>query len=382
MSALNVSFSHPPPALKIFLFCPRSVIFLFLLAVSSYALHAQEKQYYFFHPYTYGSDALYNPVSLLADGGFDSYQILDRQPAWNNIEWNIAATNVWRSLISPLPVISAFGWKRFIRQEIIPSSFNINDAQYAPNIALHTIGGGMEYRKISEWYDYYDVPLPYICGIATCVAYEFINEVVENGPQTSPNEDCIPDVLIFQPLGFILFSFDGAAEFFSSTLQMNDWSEQTGLSFAPFAVRNAGQNFVMKLALNRNRSTNIFFHFGEFALLGLSLKTNFEYAVSFGGGFASTGVKDLPTINGVPSNTVISGPIAGIYYDRNNSLLASVVYSTNQNTRFRMNLFPGLLSSSEYCPGIFLTISGNGSTTAGLTMRILPVGLSFFSPHK
>ena len=98
----------------------------------------------------------------------------------------------------------------------------------------------------------------------------------------------------------------------SSTLQMNDWSEQTGLSFAPFAVRNAGQNFVMKLALNRNRSTNIFFHFGEFALLGLSLKTNFEYAVSFGGGFASTGVKDLPTINGVPSNTVISGPIAGI----------------------------------------------------------------------
>ena len=359
----------------------RNILLLFFLFLAT-SLHAQEKEYYFFHPYTYGSDGLFNPISLIEIGGFDSYQIIDREPTWQNTDWNIAAANVWRSLISPLPVISAFGWKRFMQQEILPSSLNVNEAQWVPNIMLHTIGGGMDYRKISEWYNYYNVPVPYLCGILTCVAYEFINETVENGPQTSPNEDCIPDVLIFQPLGFILFSFDGASEFFSSTLQMNDWSEQTGLSFAPFAIRNAGQNSVMKLALNQDRSTNLFFHFGEFAIFGLSLKTNSEYAVSFGGGVASTGVKDLPTINGVPENTVTSGPMAGIYYDRNNSLLASVVYSDNQNTRFRLNLYPGMLSSYEYCPGVFLTIAANGSTIAGVTMQILPVGLCSFSPHQ
>ena len=380
MTALNVSFSYYGASIKKNVYCRRRLVLLLVFLLAA-ALHAQDKQYYFFHPYSYGSDALFNPVSLLADGGFDSFQILDRQPTWQNVYWNNAATSVWRSLISPLPVINAFGWKRFMRQEIIPSSFNINDAQYAPNIALHTIGGGMEYRKISEWYDYYNVPLPYLCGILTCVAYEFVNETVENGRYIYPNEDCIPDVLIFQPLGFILYSFDGAAEFFSSTLQMNDWSEQVELSFAPFAVRNAGQNFVMKLALNHNRSTNLFFHFGEFALLGLSFKTNSEEAVSFGGGFASTGTKDLPWQNGVPSNTVTTGPMAGIYFDRNNSLLASMAFSANENARFRLNLYPGMLSSSEYCPGLFITIGSSGSTTAGLTMRILPIGLSFFSPH-
>jgi hypothetical protein len=357
-------------------------IFLCLFLVSGHiSSFAQEKHYYFFHPYSYGSDALYNPVSLLASGGFDSFQILDRQPTWKNVYWDVAVTNVWRSITSPLPIISDFGWNRFLRQEVIPMSLNMDEAQWAPNFALHTLGGGMEYRKISEWYDYYNIPLPYVCGIATCAAYEFINEVVENGPVSSPNEDCIPDILIFQPLGFLLFSFDGVAEFCSSTLNMNDWSEPVAMSFSPFAIRNAGQNFVAKIALNHEHTTSAFFHFGEFAIVGLSLKTDHEYAVSFGAGVATTGVKDLPVQNGVPSNTVTAGPMAGIYYDRNNSLLASLAYCDNQNTRFRLNVYPGLFCTSIFSPGFFLTVTHDGTTTAGLTMHILPVGISFFAPH-
>jgi hypothetical protein len=361
-----------------------SIIFIFLsafLVFGSTCSLAQEKHYYFFHPYTYGSDALYNPVSLLASGGFDSFQILERQPTWNNVYWDVAATNVWRSITSPLPIISDFGWNRFLRQEVFPMSLNMDEAQWAPNFALHTLGGGMEYRKISEWYDYHDVPLPYAFGITTCIAYEFLNEVVENGPVTSPNQDCLSDMLIFQPLGFLLFSFDGIAEFCSSTLNMNDWSEPMGVSFAPFAIRNAGQSFVAKIALNHAHTTSVFFHFGEFAIVGLSLKTNNEDAISFGAGMASTGIKDLPVQNGVNSNTVTAGPMAGIYYDRNNSLLASLKYCDNQNTRFRLNVYPGLFSTSTFSPGFFLTVAHDGTTTAGLTMHLLPLGIGFFSPR-
>ncbi len=340
---------------------------------------ARENRYYFFRPYTYGSDALYNPISMFANGAFDSFQILDREPEWKNVYWNISTTNVWRNITSPLPVISAFGWGRFLRQEVIPIGFDINSAQWAPNYALHLICGGMEYRKISEWYDYYNVPLPYVCGIVTCLAYEFVNESVENSWSTSPNEDCIPDILIFQPLGIILFSFDGIAELASSTFNLNDWSEPVAVSFAPFAVRNAGQNTVAKVALNHDHSTNLFLHFGEFALAGISLKTDAEHMISVGAGLATTGVKDLPMQNGVPSNTVEAGPMLGVYYDRNNSLLASAAYEKNFNSRFRLCIFPGFLSSREYSPGFFLTISGNGSAIAGLTMHILPIGLSLFS---
>jgi hypothetical protein len=353
----------------------------FFILPSLTSSFAQEKSYYFFRPYDYGSEALYNPISLLANGGFDSYQILNRPPTWKDVYWNVAATNVWRSLTSPLPIINRFGGKRFMEQEVLPASFHIDRAQYAPNFTLHTVGGGMEYRKISEWYDYNNVPAPYACGIVTCLAFEFINETVENGTSTAPNEDCIPDMLIFQPLGIILFSFDGVAEFCSSTLNLNDWSEPVAVSFAPFAIRNAGQNYVAKVALNHTHSTNLFLHFGEFAMVGLSLKTDAEHMISLGGGLASTGIKDLPIQNGVPSNTVTAGPMAGVYYDQNNSLLASIVYSQNINTRFRAALYPGLLSFGEFSPGFFLTVTGDGSAIAGVTVHVVPIGLSVFSPH-
>jgi hypothetical protein len=344
-------------------------------------LQSQTKEYYFFHPFEYGSDALFNPVSLLANGGFDSFQILDdRSPTWSNVYWDHAATNIWRNVLSPLPVINRFGWNRFLRQEVFPTSFNMDEAQYAPNYVLHLIGGGMAYRKISEWYDYNGFPVPFLFGAATRLAYEFVNEVAENGPNYYPNEDCLPDMLIFQPLGVLLFSFDDVSEFFSSTLSLNDWSQPVALSFSPFAIRNAGQNFVMKFALNKERSTSLFFHFGDFAILGLSVKTNKEDALSFGAGLASTGKKQLPVENDVPSNTVVVGAMAGIYYDRNNSLLASAVYSENQNNRFRLNIYPGLIPSSPISPGFFLTLASHGTIIAGVTARILPVGLGIYVP--
>ena len=325
---------------------------------------------------------MFNPLSLLANGGFDTYQLInDRQPTLDASYWDPAATNVWRSITSPFDVIRRFGTTRFLRKEVFPMGFQIEDAQYVPNFFLHTIGGGMLYRKVTEWYDDNGFPVPYVFGIATRVAFEFVNEAVENGPNYYPNEDCIPDVLIFQPLGILLFSFDGFSQFFSSTLSLNDWSQPVALTFNPFAIRNAGQNFVMKLALNQTRSTSVFFHFGDFAILGLSLKTSPEGAISFGAGLASTGRRSLPVQNDVPSNTVTVGSMAGVYYDRNNSLLASIVYSDVENNRLRINVYPGVIPIPMVSPGVFVTIGHNGTLVAGLTARILPVGLGFYSPR-
>ncbi len=354
-----------------------------LSALLSLQSPAQEKKYYFFRPSTYGSDALFNPLTVLANGGFDSFQIInDREPTWNDVHWHSASANVWKNITSPSPVIRAFGWNKFLGQEIFPTSLNIDNAQYAPNFMLHTVGGGMVYRKLSEWYDYHNVPLPFFCGAATVVAFEYINEIVENGPFAYPNEDCIPDLLIFQPLGILFFSFDGVSNFFSSTLHLNDWSQPVGLSFAPFAVRNAGQNFVMKLALNQHHTTSLFFHFGDFAIFGVSRKINDEDALSFGAGLASTGRRSLPMINGVPYNTVTTGLMAGVYYDRNNSLLASMVYSEVPRNVFRVNVYPGVLSSDRVSPGFFFAVRDDGATVFGIIAQILPIGLAIHSPGR
>ncbi|MGD1045506.1 MAG: hypothetical protein ABR936_09300 [Bacteroidota bacterium] len=349
---------------------------------SSLKLYGQEKNYYFFRPYEYGSEALFNPISVFVNGGCDTYQQLSRSSTFDAIPWNKGATSVWRSVTSPLPVISDFGWNRFLRQEIFPASFDIDRSQWVPNYMLHVVGGGMVSRKIAEWYDFNGYPLPYLFGAITVMASEFLNEAVENGPHIYPNEDCIPDFLIFHPLGILLFSSDKVSEFFSSELNLNDWSQPAALSFAPLAFRNAGQNFVMKYALTKSKSTSLFFHFGNFAILGLSFKNNIEDAISMGAGLASTGVKSLPVQNGVPSNTIESGLMAGIYYDRNNSLLASMVYSASRNCRFRLNVYPGVISSSYFSPGFFITIADPGIFTAGVTMKILPLGVSTYDPVR
>jgi hypothetical protein len=343
----------------------------------------QDSKHFFYHGYPYGSESLFNPVSVFANGGFDAFQIInDRQPTWENVYWQSAGSNVWKSVTSPLLVINRFGWNKFLSQEVFPMSLNMENAQYAPNFFLHALGGGMVYRKLSEWYDQQGFPAPFVWGAATRFVYEYVNETVENGPGNDfYNEDCLPDMLIFQPLGILLFSFDGVSEFFSSTLNLNDWSQPVGLSFAPFAIRNAGQNFVMKLALNQNKNTSLFFHFGDFAILGLSFKTNPEDAISFGAGLASNGRRSLPKQNDVPYNTVTVGPMAGLYFDRNNSLMASLVYADVPNHRFRLNVYPGLLSNNYWSPGFFVSVAQDGATIVGLTARFLPVGLSLHMPR-
>ncbi len=357
-------------------------IIIFCCLFSPSKLYGQEKNYYFFRPYDYGSDALYNPISVFANGGCDTYQQLDRPSTFVAIPWKNGATSVWRSITSPLLVISDFGWNRFLSQEIFPTSLNINKTQWVPNYMLHGIGGGMESRKLTEWFDYNNYPTPFFFGVVTAMAYEYFNEMIENGNSIYQNEDCIPDFLIFQPIGILLFSSDEVSEFFSSELNLNDWSQPVAISFAPLAFRNAGQNFVMKYALTKSKSTSVFFHFGNFAILGLSFKRNIEDAISFGAGMASTGVKSLPVQNGVPSNTVESGPMAGIYYDRNNSLLASMVYSSSRNCRFRLNIYPGVISSSYFSPGIFVTVADPKILIVGVTMKILPLGVSTYVPAK
>ena len=243
------------------LFRGRHLFVIICFLFSSCILLGQEKDYYFFRSYDYGSDAIYNPISVFVNGGCDTYQQLDRPSTFEAVPWSNGATSVWRSITSPLPVISAFGWNRFLSQEIFPTSLDRDRTQWVPNYMLHLVGGGMESRKLAEWYDYHDYPVPYVLGAVTAMAYEFFNEMVENGNAIYPNEDCIPDFLVFQPLGILLFSSDKVCEFFSSELNLNDWSQPSAISFAPLAFRNAGQNFVMKYAFNEIEIDKPFFSF-------------------------------------------------------------------------------------------------------------------------
>jgi hypothetical protein len=342
---------------------------------------AQEHKYYFYRPLDYGSDAMFHPLGVLMNGGLDVLQSYQSSSRVDDIQWKTGATSVWRSIISPGYWISEYGWIKFIKQEVIPTSLNITKAQWAPNYTLHLIGGGMEYRKLSEWYDYHGYPIPFVFGAATTMGYHFINELVENGPGIHGNTDCIADLLIFDPLGIVLFSFDGVSEYFSSTFGLNDWSPQPSFSFKPFSFRNFGHSFVMRYPVTSSRRTSAFLFLGKSTLIGASFRTDRDDAISFGIGGTQTGIWEVDKTNGIGTNSIHVGASCGFFYDRNNSLLASLLISEYYLERVRLNIYPGFLFSSPFAPGLFFTIGNRGTYSAGFTMQISPVGIGLYAPQ-
>jgi hypothetical protein len=352
------------------------VCFLFFFA------DAQEKKFYFYHSLPYGSESTFNPISLIANGGFDELQAYEYSHSLSQIPWKNGGRNVWLNITAPLPQINQYGWGRFIGNEIFPTSLNAKQAQYFPNYMLHLIGGGMVSRKVSEWYDAHGYPLPGILGAFTSMTYHYINEIVENGDAGFySNVDPIADLLVFDPLGIILFSFDGVSEFFSEKLSLNDWSMQPAISFQPVSIRNVGQNFVIKYPLTSSGKTSLLYHFGAFGLLGLSFKSNDEEAISVGLGVSSKRVYTVDTRNGSVTKSIVVGPMGGVYWDRKNSLLASFVICDSFSEIVRCNIYPGIIKIFSVSPGMFISVGERGKYTLGVTLSAIPLGICGYHPR-
>jgi hypothetical protein len=358
-------------------FIMRFILAFIFILICCFGSPAQQKNYFFYHPVVYGSDATFNPISLIANGGFDELQAYWRPSYFKDLPWKYGPKNVIRNITAPLPQINKYGWSRFISNEIIPTSLRMDDAQYFPNYTLHLIGGGMAYRKAAEWFDHYGYPVPMIFGAVTAMSYHFINEIIENGDgYFVSNVDPIADLLFFDPLGIVLFSFDGVCEFFSSDVKLNDWNSQPAFSFGPLGIRNTGQNFILRYPITESGKTSILYHFGSFGELGLSFKTNNEDAVSFGLGLTSKQVYKSGDNGDAVKSTIKVGPRGGLYWDRNGSLMASFVLSDNFHDFLHLNIYPGVFSIGLFSPGVFLLLGEKGRTTIGVTASFLPVGIS------
>jgi len=359
-----------------------SLLVIVLACFSAANATAQKITKYFYRNAPYGSDAVFNPVSLILNGGFDELQIYGHANRLSEVPWASAGRNVWKNITSPWTQIRLYGWERFLRQEVFPLGLSTDEAQYFPNYTLHLIGGGMVYRKTWEWYDEYGWPLAPVWAAATAMAYHYVNEIVENGKADGffSNVDPIADLLIFDPLGIVLFSFDGVAEFFSTSVKLNEWSCQPAVSLSPFGIHNTAQNFVLKYPITASGRTSLFYHFGAFGILGLSFSTGSEDALSFGLGLSSKKIYVADIRNGTVTYSIVVGPIGGLYYDRSNSLLASLVVSDSFTDIVRMNVYPGLIHLGPVSPGVFLSAGERGRLTAGVTASFLPAGLSGHHP--
>lgn len=387
-AAHNTSVFHNTNSykLKIIIFTDQNLnsmkLYFYLIIIFTAELFAQES--YFYKGYDYGSQALYNPLYAIVNGGFDVLQLGERRDI-SKVYFAQGAKNVWNNIKDPFSTIKKYGWKKFINDEIIPFSFNIENMQFWPNYSLHLIGGGMTYVAMEEWYRHNNFSSPEILGAATFLALGFINEAVENGNYEGYTVDPIADIYLFNIGGVLLFSSQSVRKFFSEELNLSDWSMQPSYLISRNEVHNIGQYFSIKWKLPFSEKFHLFYCFGTNGVLGLSYKYEDGTALSFGvGARASDLVVVDPATNKKTAN--LNG-LLGIYYDKNNSLLASLVFNFKSdmmqykkrnilNYIANLNIYPGIIKIGSFSPGIWAALKQDKEFIFGLSINLLPIGIA------
>jgi hypothetical protein len=329
----------------------------------------------FYHGLPYGSDAAFHPASELINGAFGILQISSRWTTLDEIDWARGLDVTWRSITRPGRTIEAYGSREFVTTEVFPLSFRWSGLQYVPNYHLHLIGGGARHRAFSEWYAAHGFALPGAWALATTIVHSFAVEAVEHHQKAGPTVDPVADMLLFDPAGALLFSFDRVSRFFSHTLNMSIWSGQPMYNPAINAIENAGQNYAFHLYLGKDHPVGIFQYWGMSDLLGLTIRTRSGLDWSFGVGGAVSELHEEERENGMTSLYARIAWDAGAFVHRNGSLLASVHVSESWTQRFRLNVYPGVVRWAGLSPGFYLGVRDT-EVIFGLSFLPVPIGIS------
>ena len=350
--------------------------FIVLLPFIAYA-NNDTTRYFYTHP-DYGSQSTFNPLSVLLNGGYDIVQTgmydayLFRVPYW------ASAKNVLENFSHPVRQISRHGWGAFLGTEVFPTSLRIDRSQYLPNYTLHVLGGGATYRMLCEWSAAHDVPYPKLSAVVFATAYNFLNEVMENGPYIGVNVDPIADLWIFNPLGMLLYSSDKVARFFSSSVQVSDWSSMPFIDPIRGKIDNVSQNWAIKIPLPLVDRARLFVFLGMSEVAGLSYNVKNDIAVSGGGGFSVGDVVEADS--GETTGRVMTIKYswnAGLFIDKGNSLLFSLLLSNSRTYKARANLYPlPDFHYGKFRPGFFTAIGRDNDAVFGITANWLPASLS------
>jgi hypothetical protein len=345
------------------------------LLIAAPALGDDETRYFYFGR-DYGSEALYNPVWVLVNRGFDELQL--RPQSRNPFQQNylLDGRNVAKNVANPINAIEWEGWGRFTREELLPLSFTTATARWLPNYGLHLIGGGQTYAELREWYLAHDAPkvAATIFSIATLYTAAFINESLENHGVVGYNTDCLADLYVFDTAGVILFSIEPARYFFSKYLIIDDWSLQPAFIYPRGDLHNQGNYYGVKLPIPFYERLRLFGYIGYSSMGGLSYKLDREYSISAAAGGRVAFFQNEAT-NSV-FNVIGVKPSAAVFIDRNESLLASFQVSNVDDYFLHLNVYPNALIHTDPGLGFFAIVSQAGRAIVGLSFTsVLGLGI-------
>jgi hypothetical protein len=316
----------------------------------------------------YGSEAVYNPAYVLVNRGWDMMQLGDdRNDPWH-FEYQKNAKNVFDNVIHAPSRISEEGWGKFAKQELLPLSWRQDTARWVPNYTLHLLGGGQTFAMLDEWFDAHGAPLPWAWSALTLMTAAFVNETIENGGVVGRNTDCLADLLVFDLGGILFFSIPEVREFFSRYVTIMDWSSPPVITYPKGELHNQGNYYAARWALPFYKPLGLFSYFGG-AWTTFGLSWTFDGARSITATYGVGSTKLIGSATNYVENNVTFVPGAGLFYDRNGSLLASIKVANLPDYFLHLQAYPGLFPQLKWLGG-FLQVSKNGNVIAGLTTTL------------
>ena len=339
----------------------------------------EETEYFFLKDLPYGTEAAFGPLNVLLNSGFDILRSGSYQNRLGRIDFRGGAENIIDNSLHPNTNVElSGGWADFVAHEVFPyKAFDPDHGHFVPNYFLHVVGEGLLFRKLEEWYDRENYPAPTLSALATIFATQFLNEAVENGSYRGANNDPIADILIFNPLGWLLFSSDSVARFFSTTLKTGFWPGQPSLDLRTMSLYNAGESYYFKVGLNEDESVSFFNYMGAEGLTGLSFRYLEEDHLTVAAGYRVVWMN--ATVDEDHRSIVPEQPgnwVASFFWDRNDSLLFSIKVGITAEPTLRMNLYPGVVEFAGGELGAFLWTSPGEGVIAGVSFSVSPLGLA------
>ncbi len=321
----------------------------------------------FYHGLSYGSESQFSPLTQLVNEGFNNLGLESYDRRVFRLPYAQSARNLGYSLAHVQRAYGAYGWPRAVRNEILPLTAR-EGGQWVPNYQDHLVGSGMVSARLAEWYEAHGYAHPAVRAYLTMTASHVLNEIVERPQRLSV--DALTDLLLFDNLGFVVFRSERVQRLFSGRVRFTNWPGQPTLNFPDETLENTGQEFVLRFPLPRTQRWRGMYFYGLTNLLGVSRDIGDGRSVSagLGPGVSRIDVTDAST----DTRTVQVHPMMGLFYDRNGSLLASLLSDDSKGTLFSLNVYPGLVRIAGITPGAWLAVRKDGGVRFGLAA---PFGL-------
>jgi hypothetical protein len=294
------------------------------------------------------------PLTNYVNTAFDTAQVsraFSQDDYWHNHE------RVLDRLAHPIDSIEDDGgWDHLFRQEVASS-------HVLPNLTLHLLGNGYDFRALAEWFDQYHVPFPYLVAFVTSYAGYLGNEAIEVSNPKVDATDHIADLYFFNLLGNLLFMSDTVTDVVQNDLQFRNWPGQPVFDVRHQEILNASNNYIVRPRIFGEK-VRPFLYFGLHYFGGVSVLLPSEKSLSLGVGLATVD----PFADSVFDKVRPSG---GLYWDDDDRLLASMIFNGTDDSIVRLNLYPDVFPFRALDLGVFVGVADDGAPTFGIAIEKL-----------